>query len=54
MSVLWVAGVFYFESLDGLLVQELGEVLTTALVPTVAPPLILAGVVRIAGSLARP
>ena len=47
MSGLWIVGVVYGESLDGLLLQEWGEVLTTALVPTILPPLLLAGYVAL-------
>jgi hypothetical protein len=54
MSVFWIIGVFYAESLDGLLTHELGETLTTAFLPTVVPPLILASVARILASLSRP
>src|ERR1700721_1640109 len=54
MSALWIVGVFYAESLDGLLSEELGEVLTTALVPPIVPPLVIAGVTRVLAEISRP
>jgi hypothetical protein len=42
LSVLWVTGVVYGESLDGLMFQELGEVIATALLPPLIPPIVFA------------
>jgi hypothetical protein len=53
-SALWIASVFYVESLDGLLLKELGEVLTTAFIPPVLPPLALAVLVRVLAGMYRP
>jgi hypothetical protein len=54
MSVLWIVGVFYLESLDGLWGDELGEVFSTALVPVIVPPLVFATVGRIFAERSRP
>jgi hypothetical protein len=54
MSAFWIIGVFYVESLDGLLAQELGEVFTTAFVPPIVPPVVIAGITRILADISRP
>jgi hypothetical protein len=53
-SAIWIIAVVYGESLDGLLFRELGEVISTALLPPILPPLVLAGTVRILANVCRP
>jgi hypothetical protein len=53
-SALWIASVFYAKSLDGLLLKELGEVIPTALLPPILPPLMLAGLVHVMAGVSRP
>jgi hypothetical protein len=53
-SALWIAGVVYGESLDGLMLKELGEVIPLALLPPIVPPLMLFGLVRILANMYRP
>lgn len=54
LSVCWIFGVFYAESLDGLLIQELGEVLITAFVPVIVPPVVIVGIVHLLADISRP
>jgi hypothetical protein len=54
ISVFWVAGVFFFESLDGQLTDELGEVFATAFLPPILPRVALAGIVWLIADLFRP
>ena len=53
-SALWLAGVFFFESLDGLLFKELGEVLPIALLPPLLPPLLLTALIGALANQNRP
>jgi hypothetical protein len=53
-SAIWIVAVIYGESLDGLLWRELAEVIPTALLPPILPPLLLAGAVRILANVCRP
>ena len=53
-SALWIAGYLYVESLDGLMLHELGEVIPMTLVPPLLPPLLLFGTVHVLASLYRP
>lgn len=54
MSVLWIAGYLYVESLDGQMLYELGEIIPMALLPPLLPPLLLAGTVHVLAGLYRP
>jgi hypothetical protein len=54
VSALWIAGVLFFESLDGKMGHELVEVFSTALLPPILPPLALEVVVRILAESFRP
>jgi hypothetical protein len=54
LSVLWVAGVIYGESLDGLLFQELGEVIATALIPPLLPLAVFSAFMWVIVDLDRP
>lgn len=53
LSIMWIVGVVYAESLDGHLSEELPEVAATALLPTVVPPLVITVVVRIREYVSR-
>jgi hypothetical protein len=53
-SAIWIVGVICGESLDGLLFRGLGEVIATALLPPILPPLVLAGAVRVLANGCRP
>jgi hypothetical protein len=54
MSVLWIAGYLYVESLDGQMLYELGEIITMTLLPPSLPPLLLTGAVHVLAGLYRP
>jgi hypothetical protein len=54
IPVLWIAGVFYVETLDGQLTHELGEVFATAFLPPILPRVALAGLVWIIADVFRP
>jgi hypothetical protein len=53
-SVLWIAGVFFFESLDGQLTYELGQVFAIALLPPILPRVALVGLVWVISDMFRP
>ena len=53
-SLLWVSGYLYAESLDGLMFQELGEVISLTLLPPLLPPLLFAATVRVLAGFCRP
>jgi hypothetical protein len=53
-AVLWIAGVLFFVSLDGLLTQELWEVVPAAFVPPLVPPIALWSLVSVIADVFRP
>lgn len=53
-SAVWIAGYLYFESLDGMMFQELGHVIPLALLPPLLPPLLMAVAVHVLAALYPP
>jgi len=53
VSVLWIAGVFFFESLAGQLRRELAEVIPTALLPPILPVLTFGALSRVRSDRSR-
>ena len=54
LSAVWIASVFFFESLDGKMGQELVEVFSAVFLPPLGPPLLLGLAVRVLAGCFRP
>lgn len=53
-SAIWIGGVFFFASLGRKIGQGLVEIYLIAFIPSLLPPLILAGIVRLLAESFRP